>query len=506
MSIPIAVAPTVLGPGVYLTVDLLASEATPGTQPLKAVIMAPKSTAGTLTPDTEVRRAGSAGDGNIAFGPGSPGALALARFLEKNPTAVVDMIAPTASAGASASASVTFAGTVTMAYNVEWKIAGRVINVPWNAGELPADIQARSIAAINAQTNNLPASASAGATGVVVLTFKVPGPWGNDCLYAVALQGGTGGTVGGAAAVSGALTGGVTEPDFSTALGTLSGTKYDFFIPCFSNADAQSSSATSNPGRLKSKINSLNTGLNAKLQQAIIGLSGTLTAAKTGAIARNEPTFEYIECIAGQSLPCEWAAAEAGDRMARVAIKPSANRIGRKLENCFGAADLVANTPTAAQIEDALGNGVSIVSYNAQGEPIIVRPVTTHSQDALGNADRRVFDVSQVDGTYAVANDIEVALPQEFPEANVIKDQAAGDEPPPEDTVEEKDIKTFIISRLRFWQRRGVIRRDLLEEAIANGSIIVQVNAIDPTQVDIVIPIAIVPPLAKFGVYIQKIA
>jgi phage tail sheath gpL-like len=506
MGIPIAVAPTVLGPGLYLTVDLLAAAASPGSQPLKAIVMAPKSSAGNLTVDTEIRRAASANDGTTAFGAGTPGALALARFLEENPTAIVDMIAPTASAGSTAAVSLTFAGTVTSSWNVQWTICGRVINVPWLAGEVATDVAARSISYINQQTNNLPVTASSGGSGIVTLTFKVAGPWGNDVVYAVALQSGAGGTVAGGTSTTGNLTGGTTEPDFTNALSTISGTKYDFQLGCVSNADAQSASSTSNPGRMKTKINALNTGLNAKLQRVIIGLTGTLSPAKTGAIGRNDGAMEYVFCKNGQSLPCEFGAAEMGDRMANIAIDPAANRIGDNFETVFGAADLVANTPTQPEIEDALGNGVSIVSYTPQGVCAIVRPVTTHSQDTGGNPDRRVFDTSQVDGIYAVANDIEVALPQEFPKAKIAKNQTPGDEPLPPGVVEERDIQSFIINRLRVWQRRGVVRKDLLDAAIAAGTIIALVNSVDNTQVDIVIPMAIVPPLAKFGVYVQKVA
>lgn len=504
MGVPTAVSPAALGPGLYLTVDLLAAVATPGSQPLKACVMAPKGSAGTLTNDTEVRRAGSVADGATAFGPGTPGALALARFLEKNPTAIVDMISPTPSAGAVATGTITFSGgPVVTGRNVLVVIAGRQINFPWNAGEVLADAQSRGVTAINQQGANLPCVASAGGAGVIILTFPVPGPWGNDVLYSAVLQGGSGGAVGTAGA---AFTGGTTEPDFTTALNTISATEYSFLIPCVSNADAQSSSATSNPGRIKAKINSLNTGLNAKLQRAVVGLTGALSAAKTGSIGRNEPVMEYVFCLNGQSLPCEWAGAECGDRMAGIAIDPAINRIGNTLDNCFGSSNLVADTPSPANIEDALSNGVSIVSYTAQGVPIIVRPVTTHSQDSLGNADRRALDTSGIDGVYAVANDIKVSLPQEFPHAKLSKDLPADAEPLPAGVIEERDIKSFLIERLRFWTAKGVVRKDLLDAAIAAGTIIVQVNASDPSQCDIVVPLAIFPPLAKFGVYIQKVA
>jgi len=45
-----------------------------------------------------------------------------------------------------------------------------------------------------------------------------------------------------------------------------------------------------------------------------------------------------------------------------------------------GAANLVLDTPALSECEDALSNGVSIVSFNRQGEAQLVRPITSHSQ------------------------------------------------------------------------------------------------------------------------------
>ena len=60
MTVPIAVSPSVLTPGLYLVVDLLASAVAPGIGQLRTLIMAPRSTDGDLTVDTEVRTIGDA--------------------------------------------------------------------------------------------------------------------------------------------------------------------------------------------------------------------------------------------------------------------------------------------------------------------------------------------------------------------------------------------------------------------------------------------------------------
>jgi hypothetical protein len=213
-----------------------------------------------------------------------------------------------------------------------------------------------------------------------------------------------------------------------------------------------------------------------------------------------------VQCINGLSLPCELAGAECGDRMREIAIDPAANRIGNALDNCFGSANLVADTPTAANIEDALGNGVAIVSYNAQGTPIIVRPITTHSQDSVGNPDRRVFDTSGVDGMYAVANDIKVRS-RRSSRRRRSRRTSRRMRPPAGGRRRRARHQIFLVERLRFWS--GARRRPqghCSTSPLPTAPSSRQVNATDPTQVDIVLPYAIFPPLAKFGVYMQKVA
>lgn len=505
MTIQLAVSPTNLVPGLYLVVNLLAGTSNPGTQPIRGMLMAPKSAAGTLTADTEIRLIGSSDDAKTAFGTKTPGYLAAVQYFRENPTGILYGCAPTASAGASATVSLSFAGTPTATRTVRISAAGRVTEFAWAAGEVADTAKTRSIQYVNGR-DDIPVTASSGGTGILTLTFPIAGPWGNDVIYVVELIDGAGGTIGGGQIVTGNLAGGTTEPDFTTALTTISGQQWDYIGLAVSNADAQSASTTSNPGRAKTHINGLNTGLMAKLQQVVIGATGALAAAKTGAIGRNEPAMEYVFCMAGQSLGAEWMGAEMGARMRAVSLDPAANRIGTLLSGCVGARDLTADSPTEAELGDALGNGLSIIGYTAQGQPVLVRPVTTHSQDSSGNPDRRCLDTSGPDGTYAVANDVKTFLPAEFFQVKISRDQEPTDEQLPAGVVEERDVKAVLIARLRFWSRLGVVRRDLLDAAIAAGTLIVKVNASDETQVDLVIPLGIFKPLAKFGVVVNKAA
>ncbi len=509
MAIPTAVGPGQLTPGLYLVVDLLAGAASPGTGTLRVALMAPKSSAGDLTVDTEVRAGGGETTAQVAFGIGTLGALAAKQIYDVFPAAVIDFIAPTSGAGLG-TLDITASGVPTGNNSVLIDIMGREFEVAWLTGETADEVADTIIAAINQRTEELCCVASDGGVGIVTIDSKVVGNVGNDIKVSAVLgQAATGSEAIAGAATPTPLAGGTTDPDYTTALSNLEGIEYAYFLPCLSNADAANVGTKNNYSRTVDHINNFNTGLNAKLSQVIAGITTTIALATAASVdangAQNDPTGELILCINGRGLPAELGGREVGGWLLGLSTDAAVNRIGEDMSSYIGAVDLIADTPTTPQSETALGNGVALIGYTAQGLEVLVRPVTTHSQDATGAPDRRLLDAQNVAGTYIVARDIRSALPAEFPNAKITKDVAAGDDPPPKGVIEERDIKAFVISRLRFFQAQGVITQQSLDTAIASGTLIVEVNATDSTQVDIVLPFSIVPPLAKFGVVVQRV-
>lgn len=504
MGIPLAVNPATVTPGLYLSINLLSGAASPGGGTLRVLILAPKGS-GDLTAQTEIRSGAGPDSAATAYGSGTAGHLAAKQIYTKVPTAQIDFGAPTAGGG-SATLNVTASGTPSGNNSVHFDIMGREFDVEWNASESADTFKTRAISAINTRTTDLAVTASSGGVGIITLTGKVTGRISNDVRVKATLNLAATGTE----AMAGALTltnltGGTTDPDFTNILAAAAGKEYAYILLCLSNLDAELTGAATNVGRLITHITTYQSGLNAKLQQGVIAsTSSTMTSAKAAAINRNKAELEYVYTFAGRSLPSEFAARELAGRLLAVGLDPSANRIGELFDNVYGSSDTIGDNPTQAELEDALTNGLSILAFNAQGNLYVVRPITTYSQDSSGGADRRLLDTQNVDATYAVARDLRSALPAEFPNAKISKDTIPGDEPPPKGVIEEKDVKAFVISRLRFWDREGVILRSRLDAAIADGTLIVQVNSTDPSQVDIVVPVTIVPPLAKFGVVVQR--
>jgi phage tail sheath gpL-like len=502
MALPVAVAPSVKSPGLALVVNLRAGAASPGTTGKKALIIAVRSAAGTITPNTQIVE-GVAGEADVAtfLGAGSPGHLAAKRLFEEYGIAAVDLVSPADPAGASAVGTITFAGgPPTSDRTANAFICGRQISVIWKAGETDTAGALKMQQAIAAQTNDLPVTATVMA-GVITLTFKTTGTIGNDVRLRTTVIGGAGGTV---TASGSTLAGGMGEESYTTAITTIVGKEYDIIVPCVGNTAATVASTTQQVGSIRSDINTRASGFTAKLQQAVVGVTGSLTAAKVGTDTHNFERMQYAHCLNGESLPCEFGGAEAGARLREETKDPAANRIELEYKaQLFGSSDISADEPTEAEVEDALTHGVTILKYNASKQLMPSRPITTYWKDAAGNPDDRVLDTSRVTGTDAVAKDLRVNLPREFKGAKLSKDLLPGQDEPPEGVVQEKDVKAFVDTRVRFFISRGVVRADKYADALANGTFIVKVDPTDSAQLDIVLPVTIFPPLAKISLVVQ---
>lgn len=504
--VALAVTPDNPRPGLHLAVDLTRGSSSPGAQGLRALIVTPPETGqGNATLDTEVRPVFSKEDVLAATGR-SLGYYAYKALFANDSQALVDLIACTGSSGSVASATLTFSGAPVA--NSGWllDIQGTEIEIEWNVGETDDDAALNAVARVNAKGDDIYVIAGA-VNEVVTFSARAAGPAGNDVRVSIKKLRGDGAT----ATLSGsALTGGTTEVDMTAALATARVKEYDYILLCMSNADAQSGSASSNPARLKAHINDLNTGARAKLQQGIVGSTGTRAQAKVNALAINEPTIEHACSQLDRSLPCEVAAAELGDRMRRRRRESNANRILQPIRGLRGAADKTTQIPTDAQFADAVNNGVTVLSYTANGEPMLERSVTTYSKDTLGNQDTRARDTNEIDAIYDYFKDLRAAIPQEFMspdgQVKITRDLVPGDDPPPERVVEERDVKAFIRARtMGFWVPRGVIDGAAFQAAYDNGELICRVNNSDETQLDVFLPVKAFKALTKIGLYGAKV-
>lgn len=508
MAIQTPVSPNVKTPGFYLRLNLLGAEVSSGEEPLDVLLLSQKNTAdGDITPDTEIRQVFGPDDVGISHGTGSQGHVTAQALFTSYPGASVYVGAPVAPAGTAREQSYIITGTATENTVVRYVISGRIFDVAWLIGEDDSAFRTRLIDEVNGSTDELTCIAAAGVpAGQTLFTAKSVGVWGDDIVFQapVIIRGGGGITIGAAA-----NTPGVGEADYSNILDLAKTTEYTVILPTLSNADASTTGATSNATRVKVHIETYYEGLDALLQCSCIGHTGSIADVKQGTLDRN---FEYMWYAYGkdfQSLPCELAGAEVGEALKGWNnFRPNYNRIGNAYATAllFGPADPVGDKLTPNQTEDLFRNGVTVIGLQGNNAvPFLVRPVTTYSK-TNGNPDFRAFDLGDVFGAIEVARDMRTAVPIEFANAGISEDLSPNDPPLPEGIAERRDVQAYIESRVsNIHVPNGVVSGPAFSQAVEDGSVIVEINAQDDTQVDFFLPIEIIKPLAKFGGTVTKV-
>jgi phage tail sheath gpL-like len=493
------VASNILYPGVAVRVDLVTSDLAIGGATRKACILAAKTTAGTATVNTVYP--GLRGPERFAElgGNGALGHLQAKALFKEHPAAKVDFIAVSAPSGTQAEEDITFDDTtpVTVAQTVTVNIMGRDFTLVWAAGETDTAFAARFVTEINGRADDHFVIATS-ALGVLTIKAKHNGTVGNDILISVSMSGGTGGS---ATAGAAALSAGTGVLDFDTALAAINTTEYDLILLCCGNTDAIAASTTGVVGKLKTHMETYISGFNALLQQAIIGVTGTLNSAKVGPATHNYGLFEYVFCRSGRSLPCEWAGAEAGARLREEQIDVNVNRTNRQdmpyKAVLYGPADLTTGALSFVDENDALESGLSPVRFNTVGTPLISIPRTTYWKDVYANEDRRLVYVSQPTTLIAIARDLRNYLPTRFPGCKITPDQTEGQDDIPPNVVTIGDVKAVIIARLLEFVALGAIVRSRLEEAIADGTFFVEIDA--------KIPAKVVPGISIFDINVMGV-
>lgn len=510
LGLQLAIDPTTRRPGVGVLINLRTGASSAAGGEIRYLLLGQKrTTGGTATVETLYEDMADADAVGTLAGVGGEAHLAAQRLFEEHPTASVDLIVLTEASGNAATGTITFDDTtpVSVDQTVTVKIAGREIEIVWAAGELDTVAATRLVAKITALTKILPVTASngGGTLAAVTITAKSKGQWGNDIKYSVATADGTGGSVVAAAA---AMTNGTTNPVLTTALGLVAQREYRLIVPCLSNTDLSTASTTGGVGRIKTHITGYNTGIGALLQTAHFACTDSTTNAKAMANQHDSEYFSHHLIRGALSLPCEWGAAIAGIYGREIRSDANHNFIGTEFRaTLYGSPTIDTDALTAAEIEDLLTSGVSYVGYTLGGgrTPRLERPITTYFEDSDGNPDDRILDVGKVFGAIAVGADLRVQVARSFAGKKLLPALPSGNTPIPPNIVEEKDAKSLIVGRIRSqWVAAGVVNGTRLDEVLADGSLIVRVNPTDETQLDVFLPLRIVPPLVKTSITIVQ--
>lgn len=533
MSIAVAGIPTSRKtPGVNFNVVLGGSGTSAGAAPQKTILLGNMiATAITGSSPTFSCAAGTAtvadpvfvpspDDAATLFGRGSELSRMAAAFFAEYPDGTLYACPVADAGGTAASGKLTFATTATAGITVRLKLCGNVYDVPVASGDTATVIAAAVADAIN-DASDLPYTAQ-NSVGEITITAKNTGPRGNTLVvdaYFVTSAGtevrittsstssGSGTTgIWSTTSTLGSeivLASGATQDSFASALTAIEPVRYDRIVGSCIDA--------TNIGRIVTHINAQAGPTVQKLEQAVCGSTDTYANAVTLATGQNASRLQVVwhhattlpvwECAAQVAAARLAGDAAAGGILVGEASDPAANLIGLELAT-VPMQRVVADQPTATEIENALNNGLTVLGPSASrpGYASVVRSITSRSLRS-GVPNYAVLDTSSVTVPDYVADYFRSDLAVTFAGCKLTADSADGALPTAPRVVTPNIVRARIAQGLVEMERDAILRN-----VTANlDHLIVQINGSNPSRLDCEIPAAVIPPLALIAGNVRQL-
>lgn len=402
-------------PGFYAEVVYGAGPISAGDIPLVLLVVGLKSSAGSITADTQVVDIFSTTDADTYAGPGSEGACMLYQALSE-PGVQVKYASPAAAGGAvQATATITIVSTPPHAATGEYtiRIDGKPVSIVIATTDAQNTIATNLAAAINAQPQ-LPVTA-APVANVVTLTVKSPGIRGNQYIL---FENDTGvpstvtTTIAGGASVTGGgvyFTGGAGTESVTNLLTTLEPNRYHRIA--FAQNDA------TNGALWETFLNTQAGVLVGIRQHGICAVNDTYANAVS--LAQTTFNTERVQVLwlkYSESHPSELAARFMARRTVVEQSDPDAMYDGFVMTG-IAPQSQASDWPTTTVQNNALNNSVTPLTTNSNGDVVVVRSITTKSLTS-GNPDYRTLDTSQAVVPDYVADQLQLLWLTEFLPAN----------------------------------------------------------------------------------------
>ena len=382
-------------PGYYAETVYGAGAISVGSIPLICLVVGNKTSAGSMTADTDVKQVLSVDDADAKLGPGSE--IAVMCYAAIAQAGVLLWAAPNAEAGGAVAgtATITIASAATSSGQWAYWIDGVYLTGGIANGDSATTTGGAIAAAINANPR-LPVTA-ANVSGTVTLTSKSKGLRANQhTLFQDTTQMPSGQTsaVAGGSSISG-VSGGVF---FSGGSGTDSLTNvFTVLFPGTYDRIACAQNDATNAAALVAQLNTKAGVLEGRLEHGLIAVSTSLSSATTLATTSlNAQRVQLLWLLNSPTHPSALAARFAAMRTATEQGDPDAAYDGAVLTSnaqCpilgqFAAAD----NPSQSTQTSALNNGVTPLK-TVGGQVVVVRSITSHSLSG-SNPDYRTLDTS----------------------------------------------------------------------------------------------------------------
>lgn len=355
----------------------------------EAVLVMPKTSAGTWTANT-IYPIRNAAEAEVGAGAGSPlhrGALAFRTFNKDAKLWGVPYGASADGAPATATGTVAITATVTAPGTITVWVCNEPCSASYIVGDTATVIGEALEASINAKTH-LPVTAN-NVTGTVTLSYKIAGASGGTAaLAAVRLYtditqntGVTAVTSTHVGAVVAGADGSTTEAaNLATALATLDSRRLYWM--------GISTQAATEYGHLKTHIQTKSEPRRGLRSHGLAAYTGALADAQTIAIARNYERLSIPWAMNSPNDPA-WI---VGVLMAYAQKLEDADKAynfdGFSLADALGAPYPGAARPDAEDLNDAINDGLLPIGYNDRGAYIVMF-TTTRSKNAAGTLDDR---------------------------------------------------------------------------------------------------------------------
>ena len=371
-------------PGQYIEIDNTKAVQGLPNQERKILVLVQRLAAGSVAEGipTRVLNVSQAED---FFGRGSIGHIMLRALKAANNTTDVWAVAlDDNGAGVAATGSVLFGGAVTAAGTLNAYIAGQQVQVAVASGEAGSVTATNFAAAINS-ASDLPVTAAVnGVTAEQVdFTARNKGEVGNDVDIRFNYYQGEVLPKGLTATVT-AMNGGSGNPDVATALAAVSDDQYYTIVNPWSDS--------ANIVKLEAEMDARWGPLQQRTGHVFTAYKNTHANLSTYGNGRNSVHTTTFGLYDVPTLPCAWAAAEAGIVEFNGAIDPARPFQTLKIPGVMAPPE--QSRFNRAERDVLLHDGISTYTVGADGSVYIERVITNYQKNAFGIEDISYLDLN----------------------------------------------------------------------------------------------------------------
>lgn len=430
------------------------------------------------------------------FGAGSMLATMIDWFCSVNQTTPVTAIAVADNpAGVAATGKITFAGAAIAAGTVPLYIAGIAVPVAVNAGDTPSIVATNVVAAIaaNAGTainprNLLPVSAvvNAQTAAEVDLTALHKGLAANDIDIRIGYYTGEAMPTGLTATIV-PMSGGTLNPDISPVIAAMGDVWYNDIVYPYND--------TVNQPVLEAELTSRFGGIRQIDGVAYNAFRGTAAATDTFGATRNNQCCTTMGTSRVPEPPYVWAAVNAAVASPALAADPARPLKTLVLTGLKAPAQADAFTWEERNLH--LHSGISTYAVDASGNVLIERQVTNYQKNASNIADTSYLQVNTVATLGYLRFSTRTMITSKYPRYKLAQDGTPV--APGQAIVTPSIINGELVALASDWVTAGLVQ----DIADFKTSLTCEINAQDPTRLDVLASPELVSQFEVFAEQIQ---